>query len=110
MQHQIMVLNILEILYEQIKVPPQVGRYKVYIIDEVHMISDAAFNAFLKTLEEPPKHSIFILATTEKNKLIRQFYLGVNILDFKKISNEDISEYLLNLLQITKKLMYVIKH
>ena len=57
-------------LIEQVKIPPQIGKYKIYIIDEVHMLSDAAFNAFLKTLEEPPKHSIFILATTEKNKLI----------------------------------------
>ena len=81
-------------LIEQIKVPPQVGRYKVYIIDEVHMLSDAAFNAFLKTLEEPPKHSIFILATTEKNKLIPTILSRCQIFDFKKISNEDISEYL----------------
>ena len=81
-------------LIEQIKVPPQVGRYKVYIIDEVHMLSDAAFNAFLKTLEEPPKHSIFILATTEKNKLIPTILSRCQIFDFKKISDEDISDYL----------------
>ena len=57
-------------LSDQVRIPPQVGKYKVYIIDEVHMLSQAAFNAFLKTLEEPPKHCIFILATTEKHKII----------------------------------------
>jgi DNA polymerase-3 subunit gamma/tau len=57
-------------LIDQVRIPPQTGKYKVYIIDEVHMLSSAAFNAFLKTLEEPPKHAIFILATTEKHKII----------------------------------------
>ena len=57
-------------LIEQVRIPPQVGKYKVYIIDEVHMLSSSAFNAFLKTLEEPPAHAIFILATTEKHKII----------------------------------------
>ena len=73
-------------LIEQVKIPPQVGTYKVYIIDEVHMLSDVAFNAFLKTLEEPPKHSIFILATTEKNKIIPTILSRCQIFDFDKIS------------------------
>ena len=87
-------------LIEQVKIPPQVGQYKVYIIDEVHMLSDAAFNAFLKTLEEPPKHSIFILATTEKNKLIPTILSRCQIFDFQKITANDITKYLL---AITKK-------
>ena len=82
-------------LIEQIKIPPQVGKYKIYIIDEVHMLSDAAFNAFLKTLEEPPKHSIFILATTEKNKLIPTILSRCQIFDFQKISVDDIQNHLL---------------
>ena len=57
-------------LVEQVRIPPQIGKYKVYIIDEVHMLSASAFNAFLKTLEEPPRHAIFILATTEKHKIL----------------------------------------
>ena len=81
-------------LIEQVKIPPQIGKYKIYIIDEVHMLSDAAFNAFLKTLEEPPAHSIFILATTEKNKLIPTILSRCQIFDFKKISINDISQYL----------------
>ena len=81
-------------LIEQVKIPPQIGKYKIYIIDEVHMLSDAAFNAFLKTLEEPPAHSIFILATTEKNKLIPTILSRCQIFDFKKISIDDISQYL----------------
>ena len=81
-------------LIEQVKIPPQIGKYKIYIIDEVHMLSDAAFNAFLKTLEEPPKHSIFILATTEKNKLIPTIISRCQIFDFKKININDITEYL----------------
>ena len=86
-------------LIEQVKIPPQVGRYKIYIIDEVHMLSDAAFNAFLKTLEEPPKHSIFILATTEKNKLIPTILSRCQIFDFKKISITEITKYLLQICQ-----------
>ena len=69
MQGQLDTLNEnIERLIEQVRIPPQIGKYKVYIIDEVHMLSQAAFNAFLKTLEEPPQHAIFILATTEKHK------------------------------------------
>ena len=81
-------------LIEQVKIPPQIGKYKIYIIDEVHMLSDAAFNAFLKTLEEPPKHSIFILATTEKNKLIPTILSRCQIFDFQKITINDISSHL----------------
>ena len=70
-------------LIEQVRIPPQVGKYKVYIIDEVHMLSPSAFNAFLKTLEEPPKHAIFILATTEKHKIIPTILSRCQIFDFK---------------------------
>ena len=71
---------------EQVRIPPQIGKYKVYIIDEAHMLSNSAFNAFLKTLEEPPKHIIFILATTEKNKIIPTILSRCQIYDFKRIS------------------------
>jgi len=71
-------------LTDQVRIPPQTGKFKVYIIDEVHMLSQAAFNAFLKTLEEPPAHAIFILATTEKHKIIQPFYRDARFL----ISNE----------------------
>ena len=81
-------------LIEQVRIPPQVGSYKVYIIDEVHMLSTAAFNAFLKTLEEPPKHAIFILATTEKHKIIPTILSRCQIFDFKRITISDIREYL----------------
>ena len=81
-------------LIEQVRFPPQVGNYKVYIIDEVHMLSTAAFNAFLKTLEEPPKHAIFILATTEKHKIIPTILSRCQIFDFKRITISDIREYL----------------
>ena len=81
-------------LIEQVRIPPQVGNYKVYIIDEVHMLSTAAFNAFLKTLEEPPKHAIFILATTEKHKIIPTILSRCQIFDFKRITISDIREYL----------------
>ena len=77
-------------LIEQVRIPPQVGNYKVYIIDEVHMLSTAAFNAFLKTLEEPPKHAIFILATTEKHKIIPTILSRCQIFDFKRITISDI--------------------
>jgi DNA polymerase-3 subunit gamma/tau len=76
-------------LVEQVRVPPQIGKYKVYIIDEVHMLSQAAFNAFLKTLEEPPHHAIFILATTEKHKIIPTILSRCQIYDFNRISVED---------------------
>lgn len=81
-------------LTDQVRIPPQVGRYKVYIIDEVHMLSQAAFNAFLKTLEEPPKHCIFILATTEKHKIIPTILSRCQIFDFKRITVKDAKEYL----------------
>ncbi len=77
-------------LVEQVRVPPQIGKYKVYIIDEVHMLSQAAFNAFLKTLEEPPIHAKFILATTEKHKIIPTILSRCQIFDFKRVNNDDI--------------------
>ncbi|WP_435132473.1 DNA polymerase III subunit gamma/tau [Formosa sp. A9] len=81
-------------LTDQVRIPPQQGKYKVYIIDEVHMLSQAAFNAFLKTLEEPPKHCIFILATTEKHKIIPTILSRCQIFDFKRITVTDAKEYL----------------
>lgn len=81
-------------LTDQVRIPPQVGKYKVYIIDEVHMLSQAAFNAFLKTLEEPPQHCIFILATTEKHKIIPTILSRCQIFDFKRITVKDAKEYL----------------
>ena len=81
-------------LTDQVRIPPQVGKYKVYIIDEVHMLSQAAFNAFLKTLEEPPKHCIFILATTEKHKIIPTILSRCQIFDFKRITVADAKNYL----------------
>ncbi|MCC7303641.1 MAG: DNA polymerase III subunit gamma/tau [Bacteroidia bacterium] len=82
-------------LIEQVRFAPQLGQYKVYIIDEVHMLSAAAFNAFLKTLEEPPKHAIFILATTEKHKIIPTILSRCQIFDFSRIRIEDIANHLL---------------
>ena len=84
-------------LNEQVRIPPQLGKYKIYIIDEAHMLSTAAFNAFLKTLEEPPKHAIFILATTEKNKIIPTILSRCQIYDFKSIRNSDIFLHLKNI-------------
>jgi DNA polymerase-3 subunit gamma/tau len=81
-------------LTDQVRIPPQVGKYKVYIIDEVHMLSASAFNAFLKTLEEPPKHCIFILATTEKHKIIPTILSRCQIFDFKRITVKDAKNYL----------------
>ncbi len=81
-------------LTDQIRIPPQIGNFKVYIIDEVHMLSQAAFNAFLKTLEEPPKHCIFILATTEKHKIIPTILSRCQIFDFKRITVGDVKSYL----------------
>jgi len=81
-------------LTDQVRVPPQIGKYKVYIIDEVHMLSTSAFNAFLKTLEEPPKHAKFILATTEKHKIIPTILSRCQIFDFKRISENDIALHL----------------
>ena len=81
-------------LIDQVRIPPQTGQYKVYIIDEVHMLSSAAFNAFLKTLEEPPKHAIFILATTEKHKIIPTILSRCQIFDFKRITVKDAKDHL----------------
>ena len=81
-------------LIEKVQIPPQKGSYKVYIIDEVHMLSTAAFNAFLKTLEEPPQHALFILATTEKQKIIPTILSRCQIFDFKRISTKDAQDYL----------------
>ncbi len=81
-------------LIEQVKIPPQNGKYKVYIIDEVHMLSQAAFNAFLKTLEEPPAYAKFILATTEKQKIMPTILSRCQIFDFHRISNDDIANHL----------------
>jgi len=87
-------------LTDQVRIPPQVGKYSIYIIDEVHMLSSSAFNAFLKTLEEPPAHAIFILATTEKHKIIPTILSRCQIFDFNRIRIED----------IVSRLMYVSKN
>ena len=89
-------------LIEQTRIPPQKGNFKVYIIDEVHMLSAGAFNAFLKTLEEPPKHCIFILATTEKHKIIPTIISRCQIYNFKRISNNDIIKNLESICSIEK--------
>ena len=81
-------------LVEQVRYPPHSGRYKIYIIDEVHMLSQSAFNAFLKTLEEPPSYAIFILATTEKHKIIPTILSRCQIFDFNRIMVDDIAGYL----------------
>ena len=81
-------------LIEQVQIPPQVGKYKVFIIDEVHMLSQAAFNAFLKTLEEPPAHAIFILATTEKHKILPTILSRCQIFDFSRMSVSDMVRHL----------------
>ncbi len=82
---------------EQIRIPPQKGRYKVYIIDEVHMLSNQAFNAFLKSLEEPPEHVVFILATTEKNKILSTILSRCQIYDFKKVDSKSITNLLVRI-------------
>jgi len=84
-------------LVEQVRFAPQAGKYKVYIVDEVHMLSSSAFNAFLKTLEEPPPFAIFILATTEKHKIIPTILSRCQIFDFKRITNDDTVEHLLEI-------------
>jgi len=84
-------------LIDQVRIPPQIGKYKVYIIDEVHMLSGAAFNAFLKTLEEPPAYAKFILATTEKHKILPTILSRCQIFDFKRITVEDITQHLKNI-------------
>jgi DNA polymerase-3 subunit gamma/tau len=86
-------------LIEQVRIAPQLGDYKIYIIDEVHMLSPNAFNAFLKTLEEPPKHAIFILATTEKHKIIPTILSRCQIFDFGRIKVKDIADHLANIAQ-----------
>lgn len=84
----------IRVLTDQVRIPPQVGKYSIYIIDEAHMLSAAAFNAFLKTLEEPPAHVIFILATTEKHKILPTILSRCQIYDFKRIKVEDVVKYL----------------
>jgi len=84
-------------LTEQVRIPPQTGKYKIYIIDEVHMLSSAAFNAFLKTLEEPPGYAIFILATTEKHKIIPTILSRCQIFDFNRIRVESMANHLANI-------------
>ena len=86
-------------LVEQVRIPPQGARYKVYIIDEVHMLSQAAFNAFLKTLEEPPAYAKFILATTEKHKILPTILSRCQVFDFKRIRTEDITRHLMYVAQ-----------
>jgi DNA polymerase III subunit gamma/tau len=81
----------IRLLIEKVRIPPQVGKYSVYIIDEVHMLSQQAFNAFLKTLEEPPRHAIFIMATTEKHKILPTILSRCQIFDFNRIRIEDIT-------------------
>src|SRR6056297_544010 len=81
-------------LIEQVRIAPQVGKYSVYIIDEVHMLSASAFNAFLKTLEEPPAHAIFVLATTEKHKILPTIISRCQVFDFNRITVNDAAEYL----------------
>ncbi len=83
-------------LIDQVRIPPQIGTHSVYIIDEVHMLSSQAFNAFLKTLEEPPKHATFILATTEKHKILPTILSRCQIFDFNRIKVEDIADHLAN--------------
>ncbi|MCF8335696.1 MAG: DNA polymerase III subunit gamma/tau [Bacteroidales bacterium] len=86
-------------LIEQVRIPPQIGKYSIYIIDEVHMLSPSAFNAFLKTLEEPPAHAIFILATTEKHKIIPTILSRCQIFDFNRIKVDDMVQFLENISQ-----------
>ncbi|MBD3748270.1 MAG: DNA polymerase III subunit gamma/tau [Sphingobacteriales bacterium] len=81
-------------LIDQVRIPPQAGKYKIYIIDEVHMLSQSAFNAFLKTLEEPPSYAIFILATTEKHKILPTILSRCQIFDFNRIKVEDMAQHL----------------
>lgn len=86
-------------LIDQVRYPPQTGKYKIYIIDEVHMLSQAAFNAFLKTLEEPPSYAIFILATTEKHKILPTILSRCQIFDFNRIQSKDIAHHLADIAQ-----------
>ncbi|MES2799511.1 MAG: DNA polymerase III subunit gamma/tau [Bacteroidota bacterium] len=84
----------IRMIVDQVRIPPQLGTHKIFIIDEVHMLSQSAFNAFLKTLEEPPKHAIFILATTEKHKIIPTILSRCQIFDFSRIKVSDIADHL----------------
>ena len=84
-------------LIDKVRIPPQIGKYKVYIIDEVHMLTPQAMNAFLKTLEEPPKHIVFVLATTEKNKILPTILSRCQIYDFNRINEVEISEALISI-------------
>lgn len=86
-------------LIEQVRIPPQAGKYKIYIVDEVHMLSQAAFNAFLKTLEEPPSYAIFILATTEKHKILPTILSRCQIFDFNRIKVADMASHLASIAQ-----------
>ena len=100
-------------LTEQVRIPPQIGKYSVYIIDEVHMLSQSAFNAFLKTLEEPPAHAVFILATTEKHKIIPTILSRCQIFDFNRIKVDDAVKYLLYIasnesIEVDKEALHVI--
>jgi DNA polymerase-3 subunit gamma/tau len=87
-------------LNEQVRIPPQIGKYSVYIIDEVHMLSQSAFNAFLKTLEEPPAHAIFVLATTEKHKILATILSRCQIFDFNRMEIKDIEGHLQNIAKL----------
>ncbi|MDE6867311.1 MAG: DNA polymerase III subunit gamma/tau, partial [Muribaculaceae bacterium] len=87
-------VNDIRAITEQVNIPPQSGKYRVFIIDEVHMLSSAAFNAFLKTLEEPPSYVIFILATTEKHKVLPTILSRCQIYDFKRITIDDTIDHL----------------
>lgn len=87
-------------LIDQVRIPPQTGKYKIYIIDEVHMLSQQAFNAFLKTLEEPPSYAIFILATTEKHKILPTILSRCQIFDFNRIRVEDMAQHLAHIAQV----------
>lgn len=100
-------------LIDQVRIAPQLGTHKVYIIDEVHMLSTSAFNAFLKTLEEPPKHAIFILATTEKHKIIPTILSRCQIFDFNRIKVKDIADHLAHIaesenIQAEKEALHII--
>ena len=102
-------------LMEQVRIPPQVGKYSVYIIDEVHMLSQSAFNAFLKTLEEPPAHAIFILATTEKHKILPTILSRCQTYDFNRITVENIVKNLRHIaeqenIKIDDESLHVIAH
>lgn len=93
-------VNDIRTLIDQVRIPPQTGKYKVYIIDEVHMLSAQAFNAFLKTLEEPPKYAIFILATTEKHKIIPTILSRCQVFNFKRIGTKEMVAHLTKIAEV----------